>query len=37
MLKYRPGYYLVTTAGDYEFIAYMRKQFKTLPAPPKGV
>jgi hypothetical protein len=25
MQKYRPGYYLVTSAGDYEFIDYIRK------------
>lgn len=28
MQKYRPGYYLVTTAGDYEFIAYIRTNLK---------
>ncbi|PAW92594.1 hypothetical protein CKK33_03410 [Mucilaginibacter sp. MD40] len=44
MQKYRPGYYLVTTAGDYEFIAYIRTNLKRylrhskaheLPALPK--
>jgi hypothetical protein len=28
MQKYRPGYYLVTTAGEYEFIDYIRKNLK---------
>lgn len=28
MRKYRPGYYLVTTASDYEFIDYIRKNLK---------
>ncbi|RZA00149.1 MAG: hypothetical protein EOP47_14840 [Sphingobacteriaceae bacterium] len=41
MLKYRPSYYLVTTASDYEFIKYVRNNFRrykrhptafTLPA-----
>lgn len=28
MLKYRPGYYLVTTANEYEFVQYIRKSLK---------
>ncbi|MCC8410930.1 hypothetical protein LJ707_18465 [Mucilaginibacter sp. UR6-1] len=28
MQKYRPGYYLVTTASDYEFVKYIRNSFK---------
>ncbi|RYU89312.1 hypothetical protein EWM62_13335 [Mucilaginibacter terrigena] len=28
MQKYRPGYYLVTTAGDYDFISYIRTNLK---------
>lgn len=28
MQKYRPGYYLVTTASDYEFAKYVRTSFK---------
>lgn len=28
MLKYRPGYYFVTTATDYEFIRYVRNNFR---------
>lgn len=28
MQKYRPGYYLVTTASDYEFVKYVRNSYK---------
>ncbi|MBB3970163.1 hypothetical protein [Mucilaginibacter phyllosphaerae] len=36
MQKYRPGYYLVTTAGDYEFIDYIRKNLTRYLRHPKA-
>jgi hypothetical protein len=36
MQKYRPGYYLVTTAGDYEFIDYIRRNLKRYLNRPKA-
>ena len=36
MQKYRPGYYLVTTAGDYEFIDYIKKNLKRYLRRPKA-
>jgi hypothetical protein len=36
MQKYRPGYYLVTTAGDYEFIAYIRNNLKRYLRHPRA-
>ncbi|MES2267732.1 MAG: hypothetical protein V4520_13300 [Bacteroidota bacterium] len=36
MHKYRPGYYLVTTANDYEFIDYIRKNLKRYQRRPNA-
>ncbi|RFZ92533.1 hypothetical protein D0C36_13995 [Mucilaginibacter conchicola] len=36
MQKYRPGYYLVTTAGDYEFISYIRTNLKRYLRRPRS-
>jgi hypothetical protein len=36
MQKYRPGYYLVTAAGDYEFIDYIRKNLKRYLRHPRA-
>ncbi|QXV66157.1 hypothetical protein INP83_03425 [Mucilaginibacter sp. 21P] len=36
MQKYRPGYYLVTTAGDYEFISYIRNNLKRYLRRPRA-
>ncbi|MFD0766425.1 hypothetical protein ACFQZI_16300 [Mucilaginibacter lutimaris] len=36
MHKYRPGYYLVTTASDYEFIDYIRKNLKRYQRRPNA-
>jgi hypothetical protein len=36
MQKYRPGYYLVTTAGDYEFINYIRNNLKRYLRHPRA-
>ncbi|TSD64762.1 hypothetical protein FFF34_012750 [Inquilinus sp. KBS0705] len=36
MFKYRPGYYMVTTAGDYEFIAYIRTSLKRYLRNPRA-
>jgi len=36
MQKYRPGYYLVTTAGDYEFIDYIKKNLARYLRHPKA-
>lgn len=36
MEKYRPGYYLVTTAGDYEFISYIRTNLKRYLRRPRA-
>lgn len=36
MHKYRPGYYLVTTAGDYEFISYIKANLKRYLRRPRA-
>lgn len=36
MQKYRPGYYMVTTAGDYEFISYIRTNLKRYLRRPRS-
>lgn len=36
MFKYRPGYYLVTTASDYDFIAYVRSSLKRYRRNPRA-
>ena len=36
MLKYRPGHYLVTSASDYDFIAYIRTSFKRYMRNPRA-
>ncbi|MFD0795519.1 hypothetical protein ACFQZX_17995 [Mucilaginibacter litoreus] len=36
MQKYRPGYFLVTTAGDYEFISYIKSNLKRYLRHPKA-
>ena len=36
MHKYRPGYYLVTTAGDYEFITYIKANLKRYLRRPRA-
>lgn len=36
MHKYRPGYYLVTTASDYDFIDYIRKNLKRYQRRPNA-
>lgn len=36
MQKYRPGYYLVTTAGDYEFVSYIRTNLKRYLRRPRS-
>lgn len=36
MLKYRPGYYLVTTANEYDFISYIRTSLKRYKRNPKA-
>ncbi|RFZ82739.1 hypothetical protein DYU05_11235 [Mucilaginibacter terrenus] len=36
MLKYRPGYYLVTTASEYEFVTYVRNSFKRYRKNPRA-
>jgi hypothetical protein len=37
MHKYRPGYYLVTTAGDYEFITYIKANLKRYLRRPRAM
>lgn len=36
MLKYRPGYFLVTTASDYDFIASIRANLKRFRRNPRA-
>ncbi|MEB0261701.1 MULTISPECIES: hypothetical protein [unclassified Mucilaginibacter] len=36
MHKYRPGYYLVTSASDYDFIDYIRKNLKRYQRRPSA-
>ncbi|MES2061740.1 MAG: hypothetical protein V4456_07455 [Bacteroidota bacterium] len=36
MHKYRPGYYLVTTATDYEFISYIKANLKRYQRRPRA-
>jgi hypothetical protein len=36
MHKYRPGYYLVTTADDYEFISYIKANLKRYQRRPRA-
>nr|WP_294942259.1 hypothetical protein [uncultured Mucilaginibacter sp.] len=36
MLKYRPSYYLVTTANEYEFVAYVRTSLKRYKRNPRA-
>ena len=36
MFKYRPGYYMVTTANEYDFIAYIRTSLKRYRRNPKA-
>ncbi|RYZ99360.1 MAG: hypothetical protein EOP47_17000 [Sphingobacteriaceae bacterium] len=36
MFKYRPGYYFVTTATEYEFIRYIRTNYKRYLRNPKA-
>jgi hypothetical protein len=36
MFRYRPSYYLVTTASDYEFIVYVRNNYKRYLRNPKA-
>ncbi|AMR30949.1 hypothetical protein A0256_05665 [Mucilaginibacter sp. PAMC 26640] len=36
MFKYRPGYYLVTTTNEYDFISYIRSSLKRYKRNPKA-
>jgi len=36
MFKYRPGYYLVTTANEYDFISYIRNSLKRFKRNPRA-